>query len=114
MCVEQDVAAVIVLDNARCDVVSAHIGGCVEVRDKSDGGYASGIGICRECRHEVSVVVEGDVGEAHLAEFVGEVFGEGHLPGCGGRHVGEFVALGVVFDVPQKSVYYVHGCVYLL
>lgn len=45
MGVEQDVSAVIVLDDARGDVVSAHIGGCVEVCDKSDGGNAFGVGI---------------------------------------------------------------------
>ena len=76
---QRDVSSLIVLDNSRIHILSAHVWAGVEMRDKADSWNVT-LGIRRQRSKEIAVVVKGDVFQAHLQEFIFKRRGKGHLP----------------------------------
>lgn len=112
--VERNVAAVVLLDDARLDVRAAHVGRRVHVGDEAhDGGVLAALRR-GDRAHRVAVGVGHDLREAQRAHFVGQVAQQHQL--LVGRGVGfaRLRTLGVEGDVLQESVFEFHGmrCVY--
>ena len=96
-----------ILHHARVHVMSAHIRRSVEVSDKADGGHFF-VGVGRQCGHQIAIIVERNVAQAHPLQLFFELLCKHHLPGSGRREVGEFVTLRVILHILEKSVYYFH------
>ena len=78
--IEGDVTAGIGADNARVNVAAAHVRARVHMGDEADSGQGL-VGVGRESGHEVAVFVEGNILQAHLAEFALKIFGKLILTG---------------------------------
>ena len=61
--VEADVFAIVVLNNLRFYVGSAHVGGCVYMRNKADNGAIFHPLCCRYSPHYIAIFIHGDLGE---------------------------------------------------
>ena len=106
--VEHDVAAVVVLYDARIDMASRHVGRRVEVGDKSYCRYFF-VDIAWQCSHQIAVFVERNILQAHFFQLFFKCLRKNHLPGSGGGQIGQFVTLSVEFHVVQKSFDNVHN-----
>lgn len=105
--VEGDVGAVVALDYAWRHMASAHVGRRVEMGYEAYCGHLT-VGVGGECGHQVSVVVEGDIRQAHGTKLFLKLACEYHLSRCGGGHIGEFVALCVELHILEETIYYSH------
>ena len=76
-------------------------------RDVADGGHVA-VAVGRKRGHHIAVLVEGDVLKTKFLQFVVQELREHHLAGCGGRKVGELVALRVILYVLKKAFCYIH------
>ena len=106
--VEDNVLAVIAADNAGFHVMARHIGGGVQVGYEAYHRHVLAVGIGRKGRHQVTVLVEGNLLETEFPEFFFKRLGEFELPRGGGGEIGEFVALGVELHISEKSINNVH------
>ena len=106
--VEGDGAAVVVAHDAGLHMLVAHVGRRVEVGYETDCGHMVVGDVAGQRGHKVAVLVEGDVAEAHLLEFVAKMACEHHLARRGGCHIGEFVALRVELHIVEESVNKIH------
>ena len=61
--VETDVFAIVVLNNLRLYVGSAHVGGCVHVRNKANNRAIFHARCCRDSPHHIAIFIHGDLGE---------------------------------------------------
>ena len=109
LCVEDDVAALVVVYDLRAYVCAAEVGGGVEMGDEAYGGgflLGGGVEVGGEGGVDVGVGVYLYVFEAKGVELVDEVSGEGPLLLGAGALVGlVFAGLGVDADVAQESFY---------
>ena len=78
--VEYYVIAVVVFDDARSHVFSAHVRRCVEVGDEADCGNLL-VNVAFERCHQIAVVIKNNVVETHCAEFFFKMLREDHLSG---------------------------------
>ena len=100
---QHDVAAAVVPDDLRLDVLAGAVGRSVHVRAEADDRHLL-VGIRRDGRVDVAVFVEMGVGEAHRLQFGGEQAAQifllfGGRAGRGGR-----VGLGVDHHVAQEAL----------
>lgn len=95
--VQHDVAAVVLLDDARLHVLAAEIRRGVHVRDKADGVLF--LAVCRDCAVHVAVRVHESILDADALHFLDEVRPEGFLLLSGGDRIGRGIGLRVIADV---------------
>ena len=68
--VEADVLAIVVLNNLRLYVGSAHVGGCIYVRDKPNDGAIFHSLCCRNAPHHIAIFIHGDLGKPERNHLV--------------------------------------------
>ena len=100
---EHDVLSVVVLDDARLDVLAAAVGTCVHVCDEADGGHLL-VRIGRQRGIDVAVLVHLHFCEAECLQFVAQVFSQSQLLLCAwALRLVLFAALSVEADITEKS-----------
>ena len=99
-----DVFAVIILDDASLDVLSAGIRRCIHVGDKSDG-RSFFLGIALEGGVDVAHVVHLHIGETFFLKLMFQVLGEVELLRRARHTVGVLARLCVEFSVVYKTFY---------
>ena len=108
---EQDVAAIVVVDDARMDIGSRAVGAGVVVGDEADGGrLLLGVGLQRGV--DVALVVHLDIAQAFVLEFFFQILGEYELFRRTGHTLRVFARLCVELGIVQKPFGNVHvvGC----
>ncbi len=99
---EGDVAAVIVWDDARLDVLARCVGAGVHVGDEADGGHRT-VGVGGQGGVEIAEGVESYILEPFADELFAEVLGEDALLLGGWGLVGVFRRLCVEGDVTEET-----------
>ena len=100
---EHDVPSIVVLDDARLDVLSAAVGACVHVGDEADCGHLL-VGIGRQSGIDVAVLVHLDFREAKCFQLVAQVFSQSKLLLCARALCFVlFATLRIEANVLQKS-----------
>ena len=99
---EGDVAAVIVWDDARLDVLARCVGAGVHVGDEADGGHGT-VGVGGQGGVEIAEGVEFYILEPFADELFAEVLGEDALLLGGWGLVGVFRRLSVEGDVAEET-----------
>ena len=107
--VEHYLAAGIGFYDARADVLAAHVGTRVHVRDEAHYGYLLVVAVGGKGGEQVAILIEAYLLQAHVPEHLLEMPGEHHLARSRRSHVRLFVALRVVFYEIKKSINYSHG-----
>ena len=106
--VKHDVAAVVLLDRAGTDVLAAHVGRGVNVRDKTDDGRRLAARRGGHGTHHVAVRIHRHLRHAQRLHFVGQLAQQHQLLVGRGEGPALLRRLRVVGDVFQKSIFEFH------
>ena len=101
--VEDDVLAVVFLDDAWLHVLAAGIGSRVHVGDEADGGHLLAFEVGGKGGIEITVGVKHHILEAQFHELVAQLLGENHLSGCAWGHTARFVTRREYLHVFDES-----------
>ena len=105
--VDDDGAAVVVLHDARVDVLAARLGGSVHVRDKSERGNGVRLGKVRRDRpHHIAMLVDARVLHAERAQLIDQQVRQIPLTRRRGDALAARLRLGVDLHVTQEAVFY--------
>ena len=112
--VELDITTLVALDHLRLNILAAHIGCCIDVRDKADDGSRLLALRGRNRTHHVTILVHRHLGHTQRAHLVSQI-SQQHLLLVGrgeGRTI--LTALRIVRHVFQKTFFQFHSSVLVL
>ena len=101
--VEHDVFAIVVLDDARIDILATGIWCSIHVGNEPDDRHVGLVGIGRKGGIYIAIVVDGHIRKSDADELLVKLLGEGHLTWGARSHLGGLVACRLYLDVRQKT-----------